>query len=63
MTVRHSQVQTPLVCVHFVQIEKIMHGNDPQSLLLLMPGHKKPYLIRFGGNLTIYHHVAIAVFY
>ena len=62
MTVRYSQVQTPLACVHFVHMAKSIHGNDPQSLMLLMQGHKKPYLIRFGGNLTISHHVAIAIF-
>ena len=42
MTVGYLQVQTPLACAHLIQNAKIIHGNDPQSLLLLMPGHKNP---------------------
>ena len=53
MTVGYLQVQTPLACVHFIQTAKIIHGNDSQSLLLLMPGHKKPYRFWFGGDLFV----------
>ena len=38
MTVGYLQVQTPLACVHFIQTAKCIHGNDPQRLLLQMPG-------------------------
>ena len=62
MTVGYLQVQTPLACVHFIQTAKIMYGNSSQSLLLLMPNQKKPYLFWFGGDQTICHHVAVADF-